>query len=571
MKQGKYARPALLWMGDVAGRAKLSVAVLLLVQAVLGVSSVAYAMLLREIVNAAVGGDSSGFVWASMAFAGLVVFQIALRAVNRFFEELSRSGMENRFKGRLFSTLLSKDYASVTKVNSGEWVNRLTSDTVVVADGLAQILPGVAGMAVKMAGAMAAILYLEPKFIFILVPGGLLLIFFTYSFRKVLKRLHKRIQEADGRLRVFFQERLGSLMIVRTFAKERQTMDGAEEFMAAHRAARMKRSHFSNLCNIGFGAAMNGAYVLGAVFCGYGILNGTMSYGNLMAVLQLISQIQNPFANITGYLPKYYAMLASAERLMEAEGFADDISGGEVSRSQRMDFYREGFLGISLDGVSFTYQPPVENPDGVPVMPVVLSGLSFDIKKGEYVAFTGPSGCGKSTVLKLLMCLYPLDAGMRYLISNGGKQELTSAWRGLFAYVPQGNQLMSGTIREIVAFGDPEKMRQEEKLIQALKIACADKFVAGLELGMDTLLGERGTGISEGQMQRIAVARAVFSDNPILLLDEATSSLDETTEKELLKNLKAMTDKTVIIVTHRMAVLSICDKNIDFGEMQKVR
>jgi len=187
------------------------------------------------------------------------------------------------------------------------------------------------------------------------------------------------------------------------------------------------------------------------------------------------------------------------------------------------------------------------------------------------VAFTGPSGCVKSTVLKLLMCLYPLDAGMRYLISNGGKQELTSAWRGLFAYVPQGNQLMSGTIREIVAFGDPEKMLQEEKLIQALKIACADKFVAGLELGMDTLLGERGTGISEGQMQRIAVARAVFSDNPILLLDEATSSLDETTEKELLKNLKAMTDKTVIIVTHRMAVLSICDKNIDFGEMQKVR
>ena len=131
-------------------------------------------------LNAAVGGDSSGFVWASVAFAGLVVFQIALRAVNRFFEELSRSGMENRFKGRLFSTLLSKDYASVTKVNSGEWVNRLTSDTVVVADGLAQILPGVAGMAVKMAGAMAAILYLEPKFIFILVPGGLLLIFFTF-------------------------------------------------------------------------------------------------------------------------------------------------------------------------------------------------------------------------------------------------------------------------------------------------------------------------------------------------------------------------------------------------------
>ena len=167
----------------------------------------------------------------------------------------------------------------------------------------------------------------------------------------------------------------------------------------------------------------------------------------------------------------------------------------------------------------------------------------------------------------MLFRSYPLDGGRRCLRSSDGEQALTSAWRGLFSYVPQGNQLMSGTIREIVAFGDPEKMRREEELLRALRIACADTFVSELELGMDTPLGERGTGISEGQMQRIAIARAVFSDNPILLLDEATSSLDEATEEALLNNLKAMTDKTVIIVTHRMAVLSICDKNIDFGKL----
>ncbi|MCI8635992.1 MAG: ABC transporter ATP-binding protein [Eubacterium sp.] len=566
MRQEKNIRPALLWMGSVAGRAKFSVGVLLLVQAVLGICSVIYAMLLREIVNAAVSQDKSGFFVSAAAFVGLVLFQIALRAVNRFFEEFCRSGMENRFKEQLFSALMTKDYASVTQVNSGEWINRLTSDTVVVADGIAQILPGVAGMTVKMIGALAAILYLEPRFIYILIPGGFLLICFTYGFRKVLKRLHKKIQEADGRLRVFFQERLTSLLIVRTFAKEGQTIDGARQFMRAHRAARMKRNHFSNFCNIGFGAAMNGAYVLGAVFCGYGILTQTMSYGNLMAVLQLIGQIQNPFANITGYLPKYYAMLASAERLMEAEGFADDCAGEVISPSERKDFYEQEFLGIGVEDASFTYQPPAENPDGVPVMPVVLAGLSLEIKKGEYVAFTGPSGCGKSTVLKLMMCLYPLDSGSRYLLTNSGRQPLTARWRGLFAYVPQGNHLMSGTIREIVAFGDSGKMRQEERLSYALRVACADTFVNELELGMDTLLGERGTGISEGQMQRIAIARAIFSDNPVLLLDEATSSLDEATEEKLLENLKAMTDKTVIIVTHRPAVLSICDKNIHFGE-----
>lgn len=566
MTRERNARPVLLWMSGVAGKAKGYIGVLLFVQALHGISGVAYAMLLREMVNAAVDGEKERFFTMSAAFAGLVALQIALRAINRFFEERTRAAMENRFKGKLFHALLRKDYAPVTQVNSGEWMNRLTSDTVVVADGLAQILPGVAGMAVKMVGALTAILFLEPGFIYILLPGGLLLICFTYGFRKVLKKLHKKIQEADGRLRVFLQERLGSLLIVRAFAQEEAVYRRAWELMEGHKAARMQRNHFSNICNIGFGTAMHGAYVLGAVFCGYGILVGTMSYGNLMAILQLISQIQNPFANITGYLPKYYAMVASAERLMEAEGFGEDAGGQEAPEAERRRFYQEDFLGFGLRAASFTYLPPVTAEGCAPSLPAVLSGFNLEIRKGEYVAFTGPSGCGKSTVLKLLMCLYPLDSGSYYVIGRHGEQAFAPRWRSLFAYVPQGNQLMSGTIREIIAFGDPERMRQEAELCQALQIACADGFVGELEQGIDTLLGERGTGLSEGQMQRIAIARAVFSNRPILLLDEATSSLDEETEAKLLGNLRAMTDKTVIIITHRLAVLSICDKNIAFGQ-----
>lgn len=563
MNTQKDNRSTLLWMYHVSGKAKSYVGVLLLVQSVLAVSSVISAMLLRTVVNTAVDGDQSRFFRAISAFVALALGQIALRAVGRFLQEFTASSLENRCKERLFSTLLTKDFASVTRVHSGEWMNRLTSDAVVVADGIAQILPGVVSMAVKMIGAMAAILYLEPVFVYILIPGGLLLIFFTYHFRKVLKRLHKQVQEANGRLRVFLSERLGSLMIIRTFAQEQQTANRAAELMTHHRAARMHRNHFSNVCNIGFSAVMNGAYVLGAVFCGYGILTGTMSYGNLMAVLQLIGQIQSPFANITGYLPRYYAMLASAERLMEAEQFPDDRTETMPEEAPET-FYREAFQGLGLRRAAFTYQPPVQKERES--MPVVFRNLNLEIRKGEYVAFTGPSGCGKSTVLKLLLCLYPLDSGERYLLTATGTRPLTPAWRGLFAYVPQGNQLMSGTIREIVAFGDPEKMQQEDRLNQALKIACADGFVSELEQGLDTPLGERGTGLSEGQMQRIAIARAIYSGHPILLLDEATSSLDETTEAQLLRNLRSMTDKTVIIVTHRPAVLSITDKTIHFSE-----
>lgn len=589
---------ALRWISVVAGRKKLYIGILLFLQMALGISSIFYALLLKRLIDDAVGKNRQGFFLSIAAFAVLVCVQILLRAINRFIEEYSRATMENRLKERLFSFLLNRDFASVSGVHSGEWMNRLTSDTVVVADGLVQIIPGAAGMLVKMSGALLMILFLEPEFGYLFIPGGIVLIILTYGFRKVLKRLHKSVQEADGELRVYLQERLGSMLVIRAFVKEKQTLKGASDRMEVHKKARMRKNHFSNICNVGFGGVMQGAYVLGAVFCGYGILVGTMSYGTLMAILQLIGQIQSPFANITGYLPKYYAMLASAERLKEVENYQAESETEQKPLKSLQEihrFYENCFYGLTLEQVGFTYQAPVYALGHAPVqalvqesvqaskvmMPVVLTGINIEIRKGDYVAFTGTSGCGKSTVLKLLMCLYPLDLGKRWIdlagengkcnhaLKQDGLQNripLTAEYRRLFAYVPQGNHLMSGTIREIVAYSDTVAMQEEDRIWKALQIACAEVFVKDLISGLDTLLGERGLGLSEGQMQRIAIARAVFSDNPVLILDESTSALDENTEGQLLCNLRAMTNKTVLIVTHRTAVLNICDKEISFLE-----
>ena len=197
----------------------------------------------------------------------------------------------------------------------------------------------------------------------------------------------------------------------------------------------------------------------------------------------------------------------------------------------------------------------------------MLKDFSARIRKGEIVALTGPSGCGKSTLLKLLLCIYRPESGALYLETAGGEKEpLTALHRRLFAYVPQGSQLLKGTIREAVSFADPAAAGDTKRLETALRLACASDFVAALEDGPDTLLGERGAGLSEGQLQRLAIARALFAGSPILLLDEATASLDGATETKLLENLRTLTDKTVLIVTHRPAALSICDRVLPFAE-----
>lgn len=561
------SKNTLRWLYAIPGKKRGYIAVIALIQAVTSSAGVLFALFLRNIVDSAVEKQATSFWENVIALIMLELILLGMDAILDWMYERTQTDIENLFKKRLFDTILRKDYASVNEIHSGEWMTRLTSDVSLVASSYVELLPGLVGTAIRLICAMIMIITLERWFLVILVPGGFLLLVFTWLFRSRLKKLHKAVQESDGRLRSYLQERLSGLMMIKAFAAEAPNSEGAWGKMQDHKSARLRRNRFSIICKNGFAGAMEGMYVTGIVYCAYGILSGSVTYGTLTAIMQLIGQVQQPFANLSGFVSRFTAMSASAERLMDAESYPDDCPEGVLKSSEVQAYYREQFHSIILHNVDLAYPIP-ENTDEIHYdkVPNVLKGLNLTIHKGEYIAFTGHSGCGKSTVLKLLMCLYKQDAGKRILLGKDGEVPLTSKWRRLFAYVPQGNVLLSGKLRDVVAFAYPEQSGNDEKLMHALKIACVDEFLPELENGVDTVLGEHGTGLSEGQTQRIAIARAIFADLPVLLLDESTSALDEATEARLLKNLRAMSDKTVVIVTHRKAALSICDRVVKFTE-----
>lgn len=556
----------LTWIKNVLQKKIAYLFILLFIQVALNIGSVAYAIIFKGVTDAAVGGSMTKLRNWIIYFIILVLIQTTLGALNRFFTEFSRASIENVFKLRLYTSIMNRRYDLVTTVHSGEWMNRFTSDTVVVADGVTQIIPGAVSMMVRMLCAVILLVHFCPVFGYIIIPAGILFLLLSAAFRKVLKKWHKCVQEADGRLRVYLQESMSALLVVKAFSKERDMLIYAQEKMNRHKNVRIKKNHFSNFCNTGFVAVMNTAYIIGTAIGGYGIISGSMTYGTLIAIVQLIGQIQAPLSNITGYLPQFYSMLASAERLKEVEQYDMDAEAVEIISPEEIDkIYKDEFIGIEFRDVSFLYKhvSKAQDPEGVDKP--VFEHMSVKIDKGDCIALTGHSGCGKSTFLKLLMNLYAIDEGKIIVKLLEKEETLSAAWRHLYAYVPQGNQLMTGTIRDTVTFGDEDE-QQESKIWEALQIADAVDFVKALPNGLNTHLGERGSGLSEGQMQRIAIARAIYSQAPILLLDEATSALDEETEYQVLKNIQTMTDKTILIVTHRKAALAICNVDVHFTD-----
>lgn len=544
----------LKWILHTLGNKKWMIVLLAVLRSTQAVCGIAFALLMRRGIDSAVSGEMTTFRHSVIALVGMIVLQMVLYAAHRYLEEDTRAAVENRFRQKVFRGILEKEYKEVTGYHTGELMNRLTSDTSIVMDGAVNLFPSVLSMLVRVVGILYVMASIEPWMTVVLLIGGCLITLFSVGPRKWQKRLHKKVQEADGKVRSFLQESLESLLVIHAFGCENKVESGSRVRMDQHRKLRRTRSNVFNLFGTGLRLVMQGGYVLGFAWCGFGILNGSMSYGTLTAVLQLIGQIQTPFANMGGTVPKYTATLASAERLMDLIESTERKARNRSTASREEVYSR--LESIHFDKVCFAYEE--DRP--------VLKEESFSVKKGEFAALIGSSGIGKSTIMKLLLSVYEPHGGEIFLQLKDEKMQLDALPSGMLAYVPQGNYLMSGPIWQVVGFAEPSDIIDRDKVVEACKVACAHEFIEQLPEGYETVLGERGSGLSEGQMQRIAVARAVYSRCPILLLDEATSALDADTERRMICSLKEMSDSTVFLVTHRRDVWELCDRVLERKE-----
>ncbi|MBQ9986552.1 MAG: ABC transporter ATP-binding protein [Oscillospiraceae bacterium] len=538
---------ALLFIAKTSKREMPWMLFVTVLNAVYAALNVYFALAMRDVINYAVAGDVNSAYSAGLVFIGVVAAEIVLFFIVRLLAAKTTAKLNATFRRAVFGEIIKKDYSSVSAFHSGEIINRMFNDVAVVSDNVSTLVPNIAGLITRLLGALVAVYLVDRTFALVILCGGVGLFVFARAFRGIMKRTHKGVQEAGGRLRSFAQEIMANILVVKAFEMEKSLDKKEQENEKAYYKKKMVRAFFSTGASTGFSTIMNCGYLYAVLWGAAKILTGAagFGYGDFTAIMQLINQIQSPFASLSGSLSRYYNAIASAERILELCDLPDD---GAENRADTKAIY-SALSHIKLSDVTFAYDDTE-----------VFDSASVEIKKGELTLISGISGIGKSTMIKMLMgVLRPQSGAIEAQLEGGGSIPVDASTRSLFAYVPQGNLLMSGTIRDNMLLAKDDATDAE--ILDALRVASA-KFFDELPEGLDTVLGERGSGLSEGQIQRLAIARAVLCGAPILLLDEATSALDEPTEREVLENIMKLPGRTCVCISHRSAAKEVCDKII---------
>lgn len=509
---------------------------------VTSIISVLMTLVSKNVIDVATK-QMKGSLWTlAIILMMMVVVELLVSSANSFITSKGIAKLIANLREEMFNKIVKKKYSVISAHHSGDLLNRITLDCDEIIGGIVTIIPSLVGIVARIVAGGAALIFLNWRLAIFAIVLGIIMPTIGRLISKKYKSLHKECNRTEGEVKSFIQECFENMAVIKSFSGQNSFSKKLAEHLHINYVFKIKRALMSTLTNFGIYSFFTLGYNVILIWGAFQLAENDITYGMLIAFLQLVSNLMAPFQNISGIVPRYYALLAASERVIDIEKYEDEIAEIEEANIPNE------FESLSFNNINFSYDTEK-----------TLTDFNLEVKKGTITAFVGESGSGKSTALKLILSLYDLDSGS---IKINGDILLTAAHRELFAYVPQGNLILSGSIKDNLTLYNPNIPKEDiEKVTKAAEIY---DYIASLPQGFDTVLSERGAGLSEGQLQRISIARALLTNAPVLLLDEATSALDEETEEKVLSNIKNMKDKTVLFVTHRHTSLNVCDKIVRF-------
>ena len=538
-------RQYIKWFRKVVRPYRASIAVMMVCHVLLAACSVGFVFASKKLVDIAVvvlqtGAERSGlWVWASIMI-GIVIGRIGLNALRSYLQTRTEINLKNRLRRRLFDVLLHlQNDGGSTRYHSGDLLNRMQEDVRVVSTAFSSSIPNLLGTSLQFVAAFVFLMVLDARLgllVIVIVPAGIIAGRFITAR---IKGLTHDIRKSDSQVQSHLQESLQHIALLQTMEYTQTSGASLEGLQGELYDNELKRVRFSILSRIFISLAFQAGNTAAFLWGVFGISHGTVTYGMMTAFLQLVAQIQRPLIEMSSQIPSVIHAAASIDRIIDLEALPRE----EVAEPQ----FLEGAAGIKVSDITFAYPDTDTN---------VLDHFSHDFKPGSRTAVVGPTGAGKSTLIRLLLSLLKPHDGTIMIYSDDTVEPVSPATRCNLVYVPQGNSLFSGTIRDNLLMGNPEATEQQMR--DALHTAAAD-FVLELPSGIDTQCFEAGGGLSEGQAQRIAIARALLRPGSILLLDEFSSALDAETEITLMQRLTAsLPDHTMIFITHRDMIIDYC-------------
>ena len=505
--------------------------------------SLGHVWAMKRAIDVASGTVEGNLYWAVGVMAVLILLDFALNIAGTWVRNILGIKAQNRMQQRMLDRLLRAEWKGRNHHHSADILNRLEFDVNNVVNFLTETIPSTLSVLAMFIGAFLYLFSMDKVLAVIVI--GIFPMFLAVSKIYVgqMRHLTRQVRDSDSKVQSVLQETIQHRMLIKTLESDSAMVErlGNTQSELRHRVVRRtKFSVFSNMV-VNFGFAFG--YLVAFLWAAIRMSAHTLSFGGMTAFLQLVNRIQGPARNLTKLVPAFVSVFTAAERLMELEE--------DPLEEQGTPIYIKAPCGIRLQNVGYAYEDGGGDK--------VIDGLSFDFKPGSCTAILGETGAGKTTLVRMILALVLPQDGKIEIYHGSTHQALSPLHRCNFVYVPQGNTLMSGTIRENLRLGKLDAT--DEEMLHALHVSCAD-FVNDLPDGLNTLCSEQGGGLSEGQAQRIAIARSLLRDRSVMLFDEATSALDPDTERQLLNNILSAHDKTIIFITHRPAVIDYCDQTL---------